>query len=698
MPPGEIWWRIGAKLRDEMGKLRHHFRNLDFRSLGHHPKMTSDPTLNSLGLNSLATKSLDLGAIAGAARIAPAYSLDDRNRPDFGDLKSYADMVASNRLNIFNLEGADLGQRIDWNRDYASGKSARLDYAPSIDYRDFGVAGDAKFVWEPNRHQHLVVLARAYRATGEKRYAEKVIEQIESWIDACPFGRGMNWRSPLELAIRLINWCWALDMIAPSGMLTPQVWAVIAPCVELHVREIESKYSRYSSANNHLIGEAAGVFIASRFLPGLPKAAARAEKSHRILIGELERQTYADGGNREQALGYHMFVLEFFVLAGLTGRATGMPLPASYWSRLEGMFDYLAAFAEGGDRLPMYGDCDDGYVLDVGGWTDRPRSLLALGAGLFDRLDFADQCQGQTEPVYWLLGAEAHQRVAAQAAAGSAVERIESRALSDSGYYLLQAGSVCPDRRISLTFDCGDLGFGSLAAHGHADALSITLRAFGEDLLVDPGTYDYFTYPAFRDYFRSTRAHNTAVIDDQNQSVMTGSFLWGKRAAARLVEWRPRFDGGRVVGEHDGYTRLSDPLMHRRAVELHAIAGDRDGGAGSIEICDRFFAKGAHRASVCFHFSDQVRVEALGDNRFVARGDYCELICEFDADVSVESATGTTDPIRGWVSRGYHHRRPATTLTASRSFVGDSSMTTRIKLQAVGVCASTQGETTCRAT
>lgn len=675
MPPGEIWWRIGAKLRDEMGKVRAN-RNIAI-----------DP----------ASLSLDLDAIANTAPIAPTYSRDNGDRPDFGELIAYADDVASNRLNIFNLRRVHLGDAVDWNRDYASGKSSPLDYAPSIDYRDFDVAGDAKFVWEPNRHQHLVVLARAYRATGEPRYAEKVIAQLESWIEACPFGNGMNWRSPLELAIRLINWCWALDMIAPSGLLTRDVWSQVAPCVELHVREIESKYSRYSSANNHLIGEAAGVFVASRFFKGLPKAAQRAEKSRQILIGELERQTYADGGNREQALGYHMFALEFFVLAGLAGRATGMPLPASFWSRLEGMFDYLAAFAEGGEQLPMYGDCDDGYVLDVGGWSDRPRSLLALGAALFDRPAFADLCQSHTEPVYWLLGDEAHQRVAARVAIAASAERIESRALTDSGYYLLQAGSVCPDRRISLTFDCGDLGFGSLAAHGHADALSTTLRAFGEDLLVDPGTYDYFTYPEFRDYFRSTRAHNTVVIDDQDQSVMSGSFLWGKRAAARLVEWRPRFDGGRVVGEHDGYMRLGDPVTHRRAVELCAAAGEQDGVAGSIEICDRFFAKGEHRAAVHFHFSDQVRVEALGDNRFVARGDYCELIIEFDADMRIELATGSTDPIRGWVSRGYHQRRPATMLAAHRSFVGNASLTTRMKLQSIGVYVSTQGETTCQA-
>ncbi len=130
-----------------------------------------------------------------------------------------ADRVAGHRLSFFDLVDVDLGDPIDWNRDHGTGQKAPLRFAPLIDYRDCRVAGDAKVVWEPNRHHHLVVLGRAYRATGVVRYASAVVEQIESWLDQCPFGYGMNWRSPLELAIRLINWVWAIDLVRESGVV-----------------------------------------------------------------------------------------------------------------------------------------------------------------------------------------------------------------------------------------------------------------------------------------------------------------------------------------------------------------------------------------------------------------------------------------------------------------------------------------------
>jgi len=47
-------------------------------------------------------------------------------------------------------------------------------FCGSLDYRDVNEAGDCKFVWEPNRHHQLVVLGRAYRLSGETRFAQAV--------------------------------------------------------------------------------------------------------------------------------------------------------------------------------------------------------------------------------------------------------------------------------------------------------------------------------------------------------------------------------------------------------------------------------------------------------------------------------------------------------------------------------------------
>ena len=134
------------------------------------------------------------------------------------NLPAKADEIAAHQLSFFDLEDRHLGDPIDWNRDHKHGKAAPMRFAPWINYRDFSVTGDCKLVWEPNRHHQLGVLGRAYRATGDSRYAKAAVEQLDSWLKQCPYGIGMNWRSPLELGLRLINWAWTVDLIQGAGV------------------------------------------------------------------------------------------------------------------------------------------------------------------------------------------------------------------------------------------------------------------------------------------------------------------------------------------------------------------------------------------------------------------------------------------------------------------------------------------------
>ena len=233
-----------------------------------------------------------------------------------------------------------------------------------------------------------------------------------------------------------------------------------------------------------------------------------------------------------------------------------------------------------------------------------------------------------------------------------------------------------------MLFDCGELGFGSIAAHGHADALSVTLRAFGTDVLVDPGTYDYFTHAEWRRYFRSTAAHNTVEIDDRDQSQMLGLFLWGDRAQARCVRFQPDAAGGEVTGEHDGYERgLEDPVSHRRTVRL-------EGAARVVTVEDEIHTDGYHRAAVRFHLAEHCRVAARDGNRIEIRvADRGVVILEMDSRLAVDTLHGSTAPIGGWVSRGYHRKTPATTLVGRAECAGDTVFVCRIEVLPPGVGA-----------
>ena len=657
MTPGEVAWRVRSSLRDRTDRFLVDRR----RKL-----RTPAAILNgSRAGNGPGFRVSDV-AVGDSARLETGGGV---GAPWYDSLLERAERLTQHRLDFFDLADKHLGDPIVWNRDHKREQDTSMTYCPSLDYRDVGESGDCKFVWEPNRHHQFVVLGRAYRVSGDNKFADAVAEQLDSWLEQNPFGVGMNWRSGLELGIRLINWVWALDLIKKSGSVDDQLRHRVLDSVSRHIWEIDRKYSRGSSVGNHLVGEAAGVFVAASYFAGLRNAARWRSRSREILCREILGQTFPDGGAVELTVGYHLFVLQFFVIAGITTRATGDDMPTCYWSRLEKMFEFLGILSEGGDVLPAFGDGDDGYVLDVGQDPRNVQEWLAVGASLFERSDFKAWAGQSSEPVGWLLGKaglRAFERVP-----DAEGKRIVSRALTDSGYYLLQNGKLDSADRVSVVFDCGPLGLEPLAGHGHADALSFTLRAFGRDVLVDPGTYDYFSYPEWREYFRSTQAHNTVVIDGHNQSEMLGLFLWGRKAKAECLSWRPAEAGGKVIGQHDGYTCLKDPVIHSRSLELNAR---------QLFICDDILAHRSHEVEMFFHLAEHCVVSQVGRNRFLVDVGPGTVKVELDPSLEVECFRGSENPICGWVSRGYHQKKASTTLLGRCTAAGNSRLVCRIDI------------------
>ena len=660
MSPDEVGWRMHSALRDVLDRYR-------FRRLRRTAVQRS--VLSGDWRPAFAVTDIPVGAWSVPQGNSSSESAGQNwVRP----LLRQADEIAEGRLSFFDLESCDLGRPIGWNHDHSRNRSIPLRFAAAVDYRDYDAVGDAKLAWEPNRHHQFVVLGRAYRATGDERYAVAVCAQLTSWLEQCPFGLGMHWRSPLELAVRLINWVWALDLIRPSGCLDATLRARLLRSVSLHLWEITRKYSRGSSANNHRIGEAAGVFIAARYFQGLKDAERWTAEAREILCTEILAQTYPDGGSREQALGYQSFVLQFLLLSGLVGRQTRQDFPPAYWERLTRMFEFVAALLEGGDAPPMFGDCDDGYVLDLGQSEGAWRAWLSVAAVLCGRGDFRALAGAYSECATWLLGPAGRAQYDVLCVP-AAEQPLASRAFPESGYYLLQHGRAGDAARISVLFDCGELGFGPLAAHGHADALSVALRAFDRDVLVDPGTYDYFTYPLWRDYFRSTRAHNTVEIDGVDQSVAEGPFMWGARARATCLSWRPSAAGGHVAGQHDGYTRLTSPVVHRRRLEL-------DGPARTLTIQDELRARGPHEVAVYFHLAESWRVSRSEPQRVVLDSSVGQVEIALDPRLTLELRQGSERPPGGWVSRGYHRKVPAVTLVGRCAIEGDTSLICRVAM------------------
>lgn len=591
------------------------------------------------------------GEISDAARLS---EWDDR-------LFNAADMALEDRLSYFDLEDQFLGDPIDWQRDWSSGKaieSVKLSHL--VDYRVFDSAGDCKLVWEPNRHHQLVVLARAYRVSGDRQYARKVVDVLMDWLEQNPFGYGMNWKSGLEIGVRLINWVWAIDMIRDAGVFEDDEWEAVLKAANLAIWDTQRRYSQGSSANNHLVGEVAGVLVASCYFKDFPNAGKWRTAAMDIMEHELFAQSFSDGCTREHAFGYQFFVLQFYGLCLLACERSGTPLSDAYAERLQQMYRFMAQICADTGRQPNFGDADDGYVLDLGNRPTEPADLISVGAVLFrdDELALSDT----SETAWWLTG----ERVAKGAGPAMA-----SKPYRDSGYYVLRSNAGPSSPAVRVFFDCAELGFGAIAAHGHADCLSFSLAVNGREVLVDPGTYDYYTYPEWRNYFRSTLAHNTVEIDGQSQSELQGAFMWGHRANATLVDWVDEDVQVSVVGEHDGYAKLDDPVLHRRSLAL-------DKTTGAVSIVDRLLCSGSHEARVSFHVAPGCSVLAQGDDVVISgNGSRLRLT---SPDGRFEVVAASDDTRTGWISEGYHRKARGYAVFLKLMFNGNTEIRTGIEI------------------
>lgn len=601
------------------------------------------------------------------ADLSMGEKIEEFVRGKYGAPSEASEDLLAHRFSFFSFENKIFGDEIDWHKDYKSGKKAPLTFSKSIDYLDHEKFGDIKYIWELNRHLHLVTLAKTYYLTQNEIYKNEVITQILNWIKVNPYMKGVNWGSSLEVGIRLISWSWAWKFL---GEVDGDIKSQWLESIYKHCYFIDKNFSRFSSANNHLIGEAAGLFVASTIWPCWEESKAWQNKSFEILVEEMGRQNFTDGVNKEQAISYQQFVLDFFVLAGLLGEKNGIKFPAEYWSCLEQMLVLVASIMDKNGNMPNFGDADDGYVVRLS--EDEKfnpfQSLLATGAVIFSRGDFKKKAREFDEKSFWLVGFDGFENFCALPEKSF---RNQNK-FEDGGYYLLETNEDRADE-IKAVFDCGPLGYLNIAAHGHADALSFTLSVSGKEIIIDPGTYVYNAQKEWRDYFKGTSAHNTIRIDRENQSLSGGNFMWLKKARAKIL--RQEFNGkmDRVVGEHDGYKRLKDPVVHRREIMFNKVER-------SFEITDNILAGKRHFLEQYFHFSKECKVEQKNSYEWTIDNNEVRVNIRIDKKLKSEVFSGNEKPILGWESKRFDVKAQSPTVVNSCEIDGNCELVTHIKV------------------
>lgn len=511
-------------------------------------------------------------------------------------------------------------------------------YTHAIDFRHDGGRGDIKYVWELNRLQLLLPLA-AHALLADDAPALAAIEAaIASWHAANPPFRGVGWASGIEVALRSIS------LVATAALLRERLSAAtqerIGQIIAASAFWLDRFPSKHSSANNHRIAELAGLYLIG-LSRGTEPAGVRAE-----LVAETLKQILPDGTSAEQTPTYTAFTAELALLCALAARGAGRPFPPELDER-------LAAFAQfigwlGGDAPVLaFGDDDEGRVLTL----------------LYHEADYARSVAGA---IAGYLGQPGPQLDDFRALVFG---RAPHPAQQSRGLKTFAAGGISiwhgrmNGRDARLGFDHGPLGYLSIAAHGHADALSLTLSLDGEPVLVDPGTYLYGSGGQWRSWFRSTPAHNTLNLDGLSQSTMSGPFNWSEKATAHLA------DSGTTPNlwlraSHDGYRRRVGRRV-QRTLELEP---------GRIAVTDQLLGGPPRPAEIVFQLAPGLTADAAGTSVTVHRAGEPLLRLDFPT-AAITLATGEDRVDGGWVSPRFGEKLPATRLSW-RGEVGEGAVTT----------------------
>jgi uncharacterized heparinase superfamily protein len=492
------------------------------------------------------------------------------------------------------LEAAGkFGAHVDEARRIAEGRFIFLNrevvYAGEPRWDDPTVAQ----LWRYHLHYFDYVRELAIRAAvGEREAASATFRVLaDSWMRRNERLTGDGWH-PYTLSLRIVNWCHALDAFAPELANDVEFRNRLVPSLHGQLRFLADNLETDVRGNHLLKNLRALIWGGIVFEGEEPKR--WLDLALPMLEVEMAEQVLADGGHFERVPGYHLLVL-CDVIETVEFLRRNRAVPVWLDNARARMSDFLDAILPPDGRLPLFKDTtleNDPHPLD-----------LFTGGGIYSTLIF-----GEPTPLAVRKPARPSELLGAT---GYAVLR------SPRHHLVVDVGRPCPDY---------------LPAHAHADMFSFELTVDGSPVVVDSGVYEYAA-GKWRDYFRSTRAHNTAEVAGANQSEVWGSFRVARRAMPKNITFASRDGIAIVQGQHDGYTRMSPPVVHRRTL-------------ASIDdflwiVVDELFGNGRTSAASYLHLTRPIFVACAGASVSTEKGWYSPRFGELQENsVTVLTAEG----------------------------------------------------------
>jgi len=507
---------------------------------------------------------------------------------------------------------------IDWHIDFKSGyRWNNQEWYHKISYGN-NRGADIKVPWELSRCSHLLTLGQAYFLTGDEKYTREYIYQVMDWIENNPVLFGVNWVCTMDVAIRACNWILSLLYFVGSNLINNSFVYEFIKNIFIHGTYIHKNLEKkpFGPKTNHYLSNLTGLIYIGLFL----NQTHYRKKWLNFAVKELKRQmnyqVYEDGCDYEASTCYHRLALElvFYPTIFLIKSNPGFNgknfyevgekiLGKLFIKKLYKMFEVVRCCIKPGGIIPQIGDNDNGRLHFFGFSGPLNMSyLLAMGAVFFKEKNFKLKELGFSEEILWLFGRDGYKIW--HDLEQISIKEIESRAFLSSGWYIMRGNNNY------MIISAGPNGQNGFGGHGHNDKLSFELSINGKDIIVDPGSYVYTPLPKWRNSFRSTVFHSTAVVDckEQNRFIDKSLFLLKSDTRVKVNTWQVNDDYDFFDAEHYGYSRIPNPVTHRRQIIF-------DKRNSCFFIRDILNGEGKHLFEIYFHLNDLLEYKINYDNK-----------------------------------------------------------------------------------
>lgn len=502
---------------------------------------------------------------------------------------------------------------------------------------------DVKYPWELARCQHWPTLGQAWALSGDVRFAQEIADQLDDFMEANPVGIGVNWTCTMDVALRAANWCLALSLILDAPLPNATRKRACAALFEHGVFIRANLENTYEVTSNHFLSNVIGLhFLAAEFA-GLPSAARWDEFTRKALETEIDVQILPDGADFKSAVPYHRLVTELFLGSARLAALQNAPLSPHYHEVLAKMVDYVVGVMRPDGLMPVIGDADDGRLhifSDQGAWNRQDaRHLIAPAALLLQRKDWLS---ARGEDAAWEAAWWGYDPASVSEGAGAPSDLV--KLFPEAGVAIARRGG----NYLAITNGIvGTKGFGN---HKHNELLGFELHVAGAPVFVDTGSYVYTSDFAARNLFRSTRAHNTVMVDgvEQNEVNPEWIFRMFEKADPVHVSFANEGNTVRYVGCHSGYARLEQSVTHERAFDF-------DLSSATLKIADSITGEGAHELEWSFHAAPGVKLSIDAPGRVRIETPAGKLLLTHDTRLSAHIE-------ESWFSPSYGVKHPTTVL------------------------------------